>query len=29
MESPDWKVSMVDIHLRKLVCVCVALDMPE
>ena len=28
MGSPDWNVSMVDIHLRKL-CGCTALDMPE
>ena len=29
MGSPDWNVSMVDIHLRTHACVCIALDMPE
>ena len=28
MGSPDWNVSMADIHFRKL-CGCAALDMPE
>ena len=28
MGSPDWNVPMVDIHLRKRLCVR-ALDMPE
>ena len=29
MGSPDWNVSMVDIHPQKLLSGCTALDMPE
>ena len=29
MGSPDWHVSMVDIHLRNLPCGCTAMDMLE